>query len=86
VPRPLVPGSFQASRIPAGELEGWHERMRAARVTGDVPDCALFWADGKRSIAEITWLVSQELGIPTPDLETFFSGMEEYGYVELRDT
>jgi aminopeptidase-like protein len=85
IPRRLVLGSLQHSRIPIDSLDAWQAKLKAARVTGDVPDRALFWADGRRSIGEITWLVTQELGVEEPDLATFFEGLAGYGYVELRN-
>jgi Peptidase family M28 len=83
VPRRRVRGTFQAARVPAEHLDAWRERMRSARATGDVPDCALFWADGRRTIGEIAWLVRHDLGVPAPDLDALFDGLAEYGYVEF---
>jgi hypothetical protein len=85
VPRRRVRGTFQAARLPPEHLDAWRERMRTARATGDVPDCALFWADGRRTISEITWLVRHELGVPAPDLDALFDGLAEYGYVDFAD-
>src|SRR5262249_35730555 len=64
VPRRLVAGTLQESRIPVERLATWRKRLQAAHVTGAVPDCALFWADGRRSVGEITCLVKHELEVP----------------------
>ena len=50
-----------------------------------LPSWALFWADGVRNIAEITRLISQELGreISPDNVSRFFDAHEELGYAQL---
>ncbi|MBW7997685.1 MAG: M28 family peptidase [Candidatus Glassbacteria bacterium] len=76
-------GSYGLARVP--------EKVRTKRKlnfsTWSYDDNApIFWADGKRSIFDIQWMVGQELG-KTPDIEyllTLFRTLEEYDYFELK--
>jgi hypothetical protein len=46
---------------------------------------ALYWANGRRSLREISNLVAAELGTTNPDfLKFYFDILEEAGIVEVR--
>ena len=44
--------------------------------------CALYWADGRRSLAEIRELVQHEFEALNVDLVDYFTFLAQYGYVE----
>ena len=45
---------------------------------------ALYWVDGKRSIAEISRLVAAEVGYTNPEfLKFYFQLLEDVGAVEI---
>jgi hypothetical protein len=46
---------------------------------------ALYWANGRRSLREISNLVAAELGATNPDyLKFYFEMLEEAGIVEIK--
>ena len=45
---------------------------------------ALYWCDGRRTVAEVRKLTEQELGPLEIDLDGYFRFLAQHGYVELR--
>jgi aminopeptidase YwaD len=84
VPRRLVLGPWQGSRVPLDERPQWREANREAGVTGQVATDAEMWADGQRSIAEIEALVAAGTGGQPVRLLDFFERYAKCGYVQLR--
>lgn len=83
VPRRLVPGPVTLCAI------GPEERSEYDRVTrGESPmwsptlTFALYWADGRRSLAEIRRLVELELGPTEIDLVAYFRFLQGQGLIE----
>ena len=76
-------GSYGLARVPEKVLAKHKLNFSTWSYDQNAP---IFWADGKRSIFDIQWLVGQELG-KTPDLEylvTLFQTLEEYDYFEMK--
>ncbi|HUU27353.1 MAG TPA: M28 family peptidase [archaeon] len=83
IPKRKIWGSFSLARVPK---EVKKERTITFSPWDYNHNAPVFWADGKRSIFEIQWLVGQELG-KTPELDklmTLFRTLQEYGYVALK--
>ena len=83
VPVRKVWASYGLSHVPAEVKE---ERKLEFSTWSYDNNAPIFWADGKRSIFEIQWLVGQELGkVPELDyLMTLFRTLEEFDYFELK--
>lgn len=58
------------------------ENYPAASLWG-VPVSALYWCDGKRSLAEVIRLTELEMGPQQLDFVGYFKFLEKHGYVEL---
>ena len=58
------------------------ERYPAAGFWG-VPVSALYWCDGKRNLAEVIRLTTQEMGPQDFDFVGYFKFLEKHGYVEF---
>jgi len=85
IPERLVIGPARQTRIPLEEREQWAATCKRTGVVGQAATYAEFWADGKRTIAEIEELVAGETGLKDTKLLDFFWGYEKYGYVRLRE-
>jgi len=71
-------GTITLDDLPVAEREGFP----AASFWG-VPVSALYWCDGKRTLAEVIRLTELELGPQTFDFVGYFRFLEKHGYVEL---
>lgn len=93
-PAAAGPGSSVPVRKVAGGLslgglphDAWPAAQRA--TNGENPRwsallcCALYWADGRRSIDEIRELVQEEFGTLSVDLLQYFTFLAQYGYIDL---
>jgi hypothetical protein len=84
VPNRLVPGGMSLGKLPPS---AWPEAMAATR--GQNPRwsrelcCALYWADGRRTLLEIRHLAEQELGSLGVDLFEYFYFLERHGYIRF---
>jgi TnpA family transposase len=59
----------------------WAAREKKAHM---IQMLALYWADGTRSLAEISRLVAAELGYTNPDfIEFYFDLLADAGIVEI---
>ena len=58
------------------------EGFPAASFWG-VPVSALYWCDGKRTLAEVIRLTELEMGPQTMDFVAYFKFLEKRGYVEF---
>lgn len=85
VPKRKVLGEVLETRIPEEDREGWEEMCRRNGIGGEVSLRAVYWADGRRSVAEIEGLVEGELGLEELRLLDFFKWLERYGYVAFRE-
>jgi len=83
VPKRKVIGEFLGTRIPDEERNEWDETCKRCKATGGAITRALYWADGRRSVAEIEELVECELDLDGVSLLEPFRRLEEYGYVSL---
>jgi hypothetical protein len=80
----MVPSGLSLGRLSP------EQRAEAVRVTrGENPRwskalcCALYWADGRRSLLDVRDLLQQELG-PLPfDVFDYFNFLSRHGYIEL---
>ncbi len=73
-------GSLPLDDLPEEKREGypsgaWSERLMTA----------LFWCDGRRSLAEVIRLTRLELGPDTFDYEGYFRFLARHGYVTVKD-
>jgi aminopeptidase-like protein len=84
VPVRKVIGDFLGTRIPEEERDEWNKMCERNNVKGGVATRALYWADGKRSVAEIEELVECELELEGVRLLEFFQMLEGMGYVRLK--
>lgn len=85
IPVRKVWGSYGLERVPEKVKNKRNLKFSTWSYENNAP---IFWADGRRSIYDIQWLVGQELG-ETPDIEyllTLFKTLEEYDYFELKKT
>jgi len=83
LPGPVDPRSLlrQLPRTRRARLVKWLDERKGALMIGTL---GLYWADGKRSIAEIARLVAAELGDTDPGfLKYYFGLLEDAGIVEL---
>jgi hypothetical protein len=71
-------GTITLDDLPAAEREGFP----AASFWG-VPVSALYWCDGKRTLAEVIRLTELEMGPQTFDFAGYFRFLEKHGYVEF---
>lgn len=81
VPKRLVIGSFQMTRIPAEERREWSRKCQEWKLSGAAIQSAQLWCDGNRTVAEIEELVEGETGESNLRLLEYFKDMERYGYV-----
>ncbi|HIE50165.1 MAG TPA: DUF4910 domain-containing protein [Armatimonadetes bacterium] len=84
VPERLVLGHSRLTRIPRKDRAEWQELLKRNHITGEVALRAEFWADGKRSVAEIEELVAGETGVKEVRLREFYEALARYGYVKIR--
>jgi hypothetical protein len=83
-PRRTVPGGLSLGRLPQ---ELWPEVVRVTH--GENPRwskvlcCALYWADGQRSMLEVKHQLEQELGPLDFDLFGYFRFLSWHGYMDL---
>ena len=84
VPVRKIWGSYSLARVP--------KKVKQQRNLADFSSWSydhnipIFWADGKRSVFEIQWLIGHESG-KTPKLDelmTLFKTLEEYKYFSLK--
>ena len=66
----------------------WPDARKRIRDSGVRAPWALFWADGKRSLAEIAEAISVETGreVSLESVVNFFNAHADIGYVDLRET
>lgn len=69
--------------IPLDDLpqDRWEGQPSGAWAT--VPTIALYWCDGKRTLAEVARLTEMELGPTKFDFVTYFRFLRKHGYVEF---
>jgi len=85
VPVRRIKGGLSLGGLPQAD---WPEAVAA--TGGENPRwsaalcSALYWADGRRSIAEIQQLMAQEFETSRVDLERYFTFLARHGYIELR--
>jgi aminopeptidase YwaD len=66
------------------QYQTWLRREKKAAM---MEPLALYWANGRRSLREISNLVAAELGLTNPDfLKFYFDLLEEAGIVEVKTT
>ncbi len=86
-PRRLVYGTPTMATLPREVREEFAESAGGSFPYSDTLCCALFWADGKASVAQIRDHLAQEKGqADLGALMRCFAGLAKYGYVELIDT
>jgi hypothetical protein len=92
IPRRLFRGPLQigayASRLDeAGRDEWWELSQRIAKeASRTAPALAQYWADGRRTVAEIGRLVALETKLETTSLLTeYFRFAEQLGLIELAE-
>jgi hypothetical protein len=71
-------GTITLDDLPAAQREGYP----AAGFWG-APVSALYWCDGKRSLAEVIRLTELEMGPQRFDFVGYFKFLEKHGYVEF---
>ncbi len=84
---PLGIGSH-VSLLDETKRDEWWELYRriGKQASGTVPELAMYWADGQRTIAEIGQQVALETGIEvTALLVEYFCFVEQMGLLELQD-
>jgi hypothetical protein len=81
-----IPGGLSLGGLPR---DLWADAERA--TGGENPRwsapicCALYWADGRRSVREIQELTRHEFGMLDVDLVGYFDSLARHGYVERRE-
>ena len=84
---PVAGLAWRLKSLPEEERERWHrlnKRYREYRYV--LPALALYWADGRRTLAEILELVELETGLSAPEyLTEYFEFLEKMGYVRLEE-
>jgi hypothetical protein len=71
-------GTLPLDDLPHEQWEG-----QPSGAWAKIPTLALYWCDGKRSVAEVARLTQLELG-PTPfDFVSYFRFLAKHGYIEL---
>jgi len=84
VPTRQVMGGLSLGKLPPA---AWSEAM--AITHGQNPRwsrelcCALYWADGRRTLLEVRDLAEQELGSLDVDLFEYFYFLERHGYIQF---
>jgi len=73
-------GSLTFDSIPPAEREG-----RPSPRWDDTANSAVFWSDGRRTLAEVIRLTRLETGSGGDDLVDLFKFLEKHGLVELRN-
>lgn len=71
-------GGLTLDDLPQDQWEGW-----PSGAWGKVQQTALFWCDGKRSLAEVMRLTRLENGPSKFDFIGYFRFLEKHGYVEF---
>ena len=71
-------GTLPLEELPQEEREGYP----AAGFWG-VPTSALYWCDGRRTLAEVIRLTELEMGPQSFDFVGYFKFLEKHGYVEF---
>jgi hypothetical protein len=72
-------------QLPGGKRARLMKRLTRDKDVLMIGTLALYWADGRRSIAEITRLVAAELGHTDPGFLKFYFGLlKDAGLVELK--
>jgi hypothetical protein len=74
-------GTIPLDDLPRHQWEGQPSGAWAA-----IPTIALYWCDGKRSIAEVARLTQYELGPAKFDFVSYFRFLAKHGYVDLLAT
>ena len=83
-PGPVDPRALMRGLTPAKRAR-FLKRISGQKGSLMVGTLGLYWADGKRSLAEITRLVAAELGYTNPDYLKFYFGLlKDAGLVEYR--
>ena len=72
-------GSIPLDDLPHAQWEGYPSGAWAS-----VPTIALYWCDGKRTLAEAARLTQLELGASNFDFVGYFRFLERHGYVEIQ--
>lgn len=71
-------GSIPLDDLPHAQWEGYPSGAWAS-----IPTHALYWCDGKRTLAEVARLTQLELGSTNFDFVGYFRFLARHGYVEL---
>jgi hypothetical protein len=71
-------GTIPLDDVPQSQREGY-----PAASFWSVPVSALYWCDGKRSLAEVIRLTELEMGPQQFDFVGYFKFLEKHGYVEF---
>ncbi|HZT40083.1 MAG TPA: M28 family peptidase [Bryobacteraceae bacterium] len=71
-------GTIPLDDLPRDQWEG-----QPSGAWAPVPTIALYWCDGKRSIAEVARLTQFELGPTKFDFVSYFRFLAKHGYVDL---
>jgi hypothetical protein len=87
--RRLVPGTTDSrslmSKLTTARRAHYQRWMRKEKQASIMEPLALYWANGRRSLREISNLVAAELGSTNPDyLKFYFEMLEEAGIVEIK--
>ncbi len=71
-------GSITLDDLPQSQWEGW-----PSGAWGTREQLALFWCDGKRTLADVIRLTKLEAGAAKFDFVGYFRFLEKHGYVEF---
>ena len=71
------PGSLPLDDLPQEQWDGYPSGAWDKRVT-----VALYWCDGKRTVAEVAHLTEMEMGRTNFDFVGYFRFLQRHGYVE----
>ncbi|MEZ5351088.1 MAG: M28 family peptidase [Bryobacteraceae bacterium] len=80
IPRRLRFGTIPLDDLPVDQREGFPSGAWATR-----PGLALYWADGKRTIAQIAALTEEEAGKSDFNYEAYFRFLARKGYVAIAE-
>lgn len=88
IPRRLYRGPVNLrpylNRLPEGELELWQKFEKEKPARRRLGVYAVYWADGKRTLADIVEKVELETGLRDPEyIERYFRLLARLGLVEL---
>lgn len=84
VPGPVDPRELMRQLAP-GKRARFHRRITRDKGSLMVGAVALYWADGRRDLAEVNRLVAVELGYSDPAFLKFYFGLlRDAGFVEYR--